>query len=68
MDTPTARTTPTLDAQILGALAHFGDATEGQVAAWIQRGTADVSAALSRMFGEGKVDRLPLSRTWTLAG
>jgi hypothetical protein len=51
---------------ILDAIAHFGDATTGQIAAWIAAPTADVEKALGEMLAAGAVTILPLSLTWAL--
>jgi DNA-binding transcriptional regulator YbjK len=56
-----------LDSLILVALDHFGDATSGQVAAWIAASTDDVTEALSRLLEAGHVAILPLSRTYARA-
>lgn len=54
-----------LDILILDALSHFGDASAGQVAAWIAASTDDVTEALSRLLKNGRVEILPGSGTWT---
>lgn len=56
-----------LDILILDALAHFGDASAGQVAAWIAAPTDDVTVALDRLHTRGYVTILPISGTWTRA-
>lgn len=56
-----------LDTLILDAVRHFGDATTGQIAAWIAAPTETVAAALSELLAAGTVAILPGSLTWTAA-
>lgn len=65
-----AKTAPSMDRteHILATIRHFGDASSGQIAAWMGLPERVVAAALVDLRTQGKVEILPKSLTYTVAG
>lgn len=55
-----------MKSRILNAIARFGEASTGQIAAWIQEPTEEVAAVLHELHAAGMVSILPYSLQWIL--
>ena len=55
-----------MKSRILNAISRFGEASTGQIAAWIREPTEEVTAVLHELHAAGMVGILSTSLLWIL--